>query len=69
MALDDGLTDRQTHPGALAGILGSEKRIEDSAAMLAEWGCDYLQGALIGLASLERPWDSAPVSPSRNAST
>src|ERR1700683_4284547 len=34
MARDDGLTDRQTHPGALAGILGSEKRIEDSAAML-----------------------------------
>jgi diguanylate cyclase (GGDEF)-like protein len=42
---------------------------EDSAAMLAEWGCDYLQGALIGLASLERPWDSAPAEPSRNAST
>jgi hypothetical protein len=37
--------------------------------MLAEWGCDYLQGALIGLASLERPWDSAPVTPTRTAST
>ena len=29
---------------------------EEAAAMLADWGCDYLQGALIGLASLERPW-------------
>jgi len=23
---------------------------------LQEWGCDYLQGALIGLAATERPW-------------
>jgi diguanylate cyclase (GGDEF)-like protein len=29
---------------------------EQTAAMLAEWGCDYLQGALIGLATSERPW-------------
>jgi diguanylate cyclase (GGDEF)-like protein len=29
---------------------------EESAAMLARWGCDFLQGALIGLASLEKPW-------------
>jgi diguanylate cyclase (GGDEF)-like protein len=29
---------------------------EDAAAMLADWGCDYLQGALVGLASAERPW-------------
>ena len=28
---------------------------EASAEMLAEWGCDYLQGALIGLASPELP--------------
>src|SRR5208283_2106696 len=34
VALDDGLRDRQPHPGALAGILGGEKRIEDAAAML-----------------------------------
>jgi diguanylate cyclase (GGDEF)-like protein len=27
-----------------------------AAAMLQTWGCDYLQGALIGLASTERPW-------------
>jgi diguanylate cyclase (GGDEF)-like protein len=32
---------------------------EASAAMLAEWGCDYLQGVLVGLASAERPWDVA----------
>jgi hypothetical protein len=23
---------------------------------LQDWGCDYLQGALIGLATTERPW-------------
>ena len=38
---------------------------ESSAAMLAEWGCDYLQGALIGLASPDRPWEGAEVAPSR----
>ena len=32
---------------------------EASAAMLADWGCDYLQGALVGLASAERPWERA----------
>jgi diguanylate cyclase (GGDEF)-like protein len=29
---------------------------EHAAETLAAWGCDYLQGALIGLASIERPW-------------
>lgn len=29
---------------------------EESAVMLREWGCDYIQGRLIGLASPERPW-------------
>ena len=29
---------------------------EAAAAMLAGWGCDYLQGKLVGLASVERPW-------------
>ncbi len=29
---------------------------EGAAALLTEWGCDYLQGALIGLANVERPW-------------
>jgi diguanylate cyclase (GGDEF)-like protein len=32
---------------------------EPSAALLTEWGCDYLQGALIGLAAVERPWGGA----------
>ena len=32
---------------------------EEAAAMLADWGCDYLQGELIGLASVERPWGEA----------
>ena len=29
---------------------------EAAAQTLAAWGCDYLQGALVGLAATERPW-------------
>ena len=29
---------------------------EEAAVMLRDWGCDYIQGRLIGLASPERPW-------------
>jgi diguanylate cyclase (GGDEF)-like protein len=29
---------------------------EAAAKALQDWGCDYLQGALIGLATTERPW-------------
>ncbi len=29
---------------------------ETAAQALRDWGCDYLQGALIGLATTERPW-------------
>jgi diguanylate cyclase (GGDEF)-like protein len=29
---------------------------EQAALTLTDWGCDYLQGALVGLASTERPW-------------
>jgi diguanylate cyclase (GGDEF)-like protein len=32
---------------------------EPSAALLTEWGCDYLQGTLTGLASVQRPWGNA----------
>jgi diguanylate cyclase (GGDEF)-like protein len=32
---------------------------EEAAAMLREWGCNYLQGALVGIASTERPWLAA----------
>jgi EAL domain-containing protein (putative c-di-GMP-specific phosphodiesterase class I) len=28
--------------------------------MLRDWGCDYIQGRLIGLASAQRPWNSGP---------
>jgi diguanylate cyclase (GGDEF)-like protein len=34
---------------------------EESALMLRDWGCDYIQGRLIGLASSERPWGVQPV--------
>lgn len=36
---------------------------EEGAAVLAEWGCDYLQGALIGRASLDRPWAEGSTAP------
>ena len=29
---------------------------DEAARTLESWGCDYLQGALVGLASTERPW-------------
>jgi EAL domain-containing protein (putative c-di-GMP-specific phosphodiesterase class I) len=29
---------------------------EEAAAVLAEWGCDYLQGDLIARAQIKRPW-------------
>ena len=29
---------------------------EKAAELLRGWGCDYLQGELIGLASTDRPW-------------
>ncbi len=32
---------------------------DQSAAMLQGWGCDYIQGRLIGLASADRPWRTA----------
>src|SRR5262245_22139881 len=32
---------------------------EETAAILTEWGCDYLQGNLVGRATLERPQASA----------
>jgi diguanylate cyclase (GGDEF)-like protein len=32
---------------------------EQAALMLRDWGCDYIQGRLIGLASSTRPWKPA----------
>ena len=37
---------------------------EPAAEMLAAWGCDYLQGALVGRAALERPWAGSTPRPS-----
>jgi diguanylate cyclase (GGDEF)-like protein len=34
---------------------------EQAAKLLQEWGCDYLQGAFVGLASVERPWLGGPL--------
>jgi EAL domain-containing protein (putative c-di-GMP-specific phosphodiesterase class I) len=33
---------------------------EEAATMLRDWGCDYIQGRLIGLASADRPWCQSP---------
>ena len=29
---------------------------DEAASILRDWGCDYIQGRLIGLASSQRPW-------------
>jgi diguanylate cyclase (GGDEF)-like protein len=43
---------------------------ERAAQTLEAWGCDYLQGELIGLASIERPWgDVVPVDRRKAART
>jgi diguanylate cyclase (GGDEF)-like protein len=31
---------------------------EEAASLLRDWGCDYIQGRLIGLASSARPWNA-----------
>jgi diguanylate cyclase (GGDEF)-like protein len=36
---------------------------EEAATMLRDWGCDYIQGRLIGLASAERPWGAPTALP------
>ena len=33
---------------------------DKSAVMLRDWGCDYVAGHLIGLASSQRPWSMRP---------
>ncbi|MCF8477570.1 MAG: EAL domain-containing protein, partial [Pseudolabrys sp.] len=40
------------------GLKAVAEWVQDEAAaqLLQDWGCDYLQGALPGLASTERPW-------------
>lgn len=40
------------------GLKAVAEWVQDEAAarLLTEWGCDYLQGAMIGLAGAERPW-------------
>ena len=40
---------------------------EESAAILADWGCDYIQGALIGRATAERPWATHALNLSANS--
>ena len=32
---------------------------EQAASILTEWGCDFIQGRFVGLASEERPWATA----------
>ncbi len=44
------------------GILTVAEWVQDesSAALLRGWGCDFIQGRLTGLASLERSWRTEP---------
>jgi EAL domain-containing protein (putative c-di-GMP-specific phosphodiesterase class I) len=58
----------------LAGRLGLKTvaewvQDEEAAALLGAWGCDYLQGKLIGLASIDRPWGGSAVQTDRRRST
>ena len=41
---------------------------EVAAALLADWGCDYLQGELVGRASMERPLSAMPALMAKAAS-
>jgi diguanylate cyclase (GGDEF)-like protein len=41
---------------------------EQAAEILASWGCHYLQGALIGRATIEKPWPSVPAAAGVTAS-
>ena len=45
----------EKYVGEFGGIT-REMQDEAAAKILADWGCDYLQGAVAGLASVERPW-------------
>ncbi|WP_453974269.1 EAL domain-containing protein [Bradyrhizobium elkanii] len=36
---------------------------EEAAVMLRDWGCDFIQGRLIGLASPDRPWNAPAEKP------
>ncbi|MGX1348367.1 diguanylate cyclase (GGDEF)-like protein [Bradyrhizobium elkanii] len=36
---------------------------EEAAVILREWGCDFIQGRLIGLASPDRPWNGQAEKP------
>ena len=40
---------------------------EAAARTLKDWGCDYLQGAIIGLASTQRPWIAGAAKAIKNA--
>ena len=51
--------DRSRRGGSASRPSPNGCRTRTAAAMLADWGCDYLQGALVGLASIERPWAAA----------
>ena len=40
---------------------------EEAASILAGWGCDYLQGDLVGRATLEKPWAKGAPAPTSAA--
>ena len=48
--------DRSRRAGSASRPSPNGCRTRKPPQLLADWGCDYLQGALIGLAATERPW-------------
>src|SRR5262249_24477229 len=52
---DVGALARKTRP-VRSSLASGPSKAATSEAILADWGCDYLQGALVGLASPQRPW-------------
>jgi diguanylate cyclase (GGDEF)-like protein len=42
---------------------------EQAVAILADWGCDYIQGALVGLATGDKPWMKAKAAESAKVSS
>ena len=46
--------------GHRLGLKTVAEWVQDEAAakLLQDWGCDYIQGRLTGLASMQRPWEA-----------
>jgi diguanylate cyclase (GGDEF)-like protein len=71
-AIRDDVVPTKSGPVSVTASIGAVRRLraeqiktvtewvkdEESAVMLREWGCDYIEGRLISLARPERPWSA-----------